>query len=170
MSFVGSILLLFVPYKATRTLSKSEKDNTYSSAFNDFSQKDWNLLKVEVILSVVVWSLLTWFFNWKAQILIPVYIAFAFSWSSLQWVYHVRTPLHPVEGAYNLRLPNWIRCLFLNFNYNLSHHRDSRKPWQRLYSESSQTETQPMWYRYICIFLPPQEFPKNPESLKKTYF
>jgi fatty acid desaturase len=170
MSFLGSLLLLFVPYRATRFLARSEKDNTYSSAFNDFSPKDWTLLKLEVILSIATWALLIWAFSWKASVLIPLYVAFAFSWSSLQWIYHVRTPLHPVEGAYNLRLPNWIRLLFLNFNYNLSHHRDPRKPWQRLFSESSQTETQPLWYRYICIFRPPEEFPNDPHSLKKTYF
>jgi fatty acid desaturase len=106
----------------------------------------------------------------RHETLLIAYAAFAFSWSSLQWVYHVRTPLHPVEGAYNLRLPRPVRWLFLNFNYHLTHHRRPNLRWQELYRTSDARETQPLWYRWLGIFRCPQPLPGPPESIVKSYF
>lgn len=127
-------------------------------------------MRFESILMVSVWAAAICFRGWSWTTVGLAYAAFAFSWSSLQWVYHVRTPIHPVEGAYNLRLPVPVRLLFLNFNYNLTHHRKPTLPWQELYAKSNQEETQPLWYRYLGIFLPPQPMPRDVSSIRKTYF
>ena len=52
------------------------------------------------------------------------------------------------KGAYNLRAPGIVRMLFLNFNYNLTHHRRPSLPWQELHARSDLRETQPIWHRY----------------------
>ena len=168
--FIGSLILPFLPYRVTRSLAARQESNTFLTAFNDFTADDWNMMRLELVLGAAFWVAAFVLFNWDWRVLLLVYAAFAFSWSLLQWVYHVRTPIDVVEGAYNLRLSAPIRWLFLNFNYNLTHHRDSSYHWQELHSVSDQDEMQPLWYRLIRMFLPPQPLPDDPGSIKKTYF
>ena len=93
------------------------------------------------------------------------------TWSSLQWVYHLRTPIDVVEGAYNLRLPTPLRLMILNFNCNLTHHRRPHLPWQVLYRATDPRETQPLWYRWALAFKPPEPLPQDHErALEKRYF
>lgn len=170
MGFFGSLLIPFLPYRSIRYLVRTKRDNTYAAAFEYFSEKDWIMLKLEVFFSLGFWAAVVFFAEWSWSLLALIYVAFAFSWSSLQWVYHIRTPIHPVEGAYNLRLPTWMRLLFLNFNYNLTHHREPFRRWQELFRVSNQKETQPLWFRYFGIFKWPTPMPENPSSIQKTYF
>ena len=80
-------------------------------------------MQIEGLVFLAFWGGLLWLGPWHWQTIAVAYAAFAFTWSSLQWVYHLHTPVHVVEGAYNLRAPWLVRVLFLNFNYNLTHHR-----------------------------------------------
>ena len=93
---------------------------------------DVRRIRREVAASLVVWLVLAWWLGLTWQAVIILYAAFALSWSSLQWIYHVRTPLDVVEGAYNLRAPWLVRSAFLFFNYNLTHHREPTLRWQEL--------------------------------------
>lgn len=167
---IGPFLCFVLPYSMTAKLRQGGRDNTYAEAFKDFTPAKWWLMRLETILAVSFWVVIYRALQWDYRVLLVTYAAFAFSWSSLQWVYHVRTPIHSVEGAYNLRAPWLVRVLFLNFNYNLTHHRDSGMPWQEMFRRSNQQETQPLWYRYVCIFLPPQPLPEDPSVIQKTYF
>lgn len=169
-SFLASILLPFFPLQISRWLSKYKKGNTYSGTFVDFKIRKWNIMRLELLLGVLFWYGVIYFLHWDWRTLAVCYAAFGFSWSSLQWIYHIGTPIHPVEGAYNLRLPGWIRFLFLNFNYNLTHHRNPKIPWYRLYRVSNQDETQPLWYRYLRLFIPPKPLPEGEIIIEKTYF
>lgn len=167
---VGSVLCLFLPYSALRLLSRNGRDNTYAAALAEFTPRAWRQMRLEALGLVLFW-LGMWYWEPVRHGTIAVcYAAFAFTWSSLQWVYHVRTPLDPVEGAYNLRLPLPMRWLFLNFNYNLTHHRQPTLRWQQLYAASNQQETQPLWYRYLGVFRWPQPLPDDPGMLAKEYF
>lgn len=168
--FVGSIVLPLLPYNVVKTLEARSEDNTYLTAFKDFSPRDWTLMRLELALSVVFWVIAILIFNWDWRSLFVAYAAFAFSWSWLQWVYHVRTPIDVVEGTYNLRVPTPIRWLFLNFNYNLTHHRDASYHWQELHEVSDRDEMQPLWYRLIRMVLPPRPLPEDPSTITKTYF
>jgi len=168
--FLGSILLPLLPYSIVRALEARSADNTYLTAFKDFSKRDWNMMRLELVLGVGFWISAVLYFDWDWRLLLVLYAAFAFSWSWLQWVYHVRTPLDVVEGTYNLRLPTPIRWLFLNFNYNLTHHRDPSFRWQELHGASNLDETQPLWYRLIRMVLPPRRLPDDPSTIGKTYF
>ena len=82
----------------------------------------------------------------------------------------MRTPLHPVEGAYNLRAPTLVRWLFLNFNYDLTHRCHPRMPWQMLHQQTDLSETQPIRARYLGVFRPPEDMPADPSSIEKAYF
>lgn len=170
LSFIGLIVLPFTPFSASKIFAVNEDDNTYSESFSKFSKKDWLRMKGELLFTILFIGGFTYLFSWKWQTLLICYACFAFSWSSLQWVYHMRTPIDVTEGAYNLRLPTPIRWLFLNFNYNLTHHREPNLPWQDLYKASNQEETQPLWYRYILVFKAPEPFPDDMSKYEKTYF
>ncbi len=84
------------------------------------------------------------------------YAAFAFSWASQQYIYHIRTPRHLVEGALNLRLHAPLRLLYLNFNYHLTHHRAPKVPWLHLPAATGEPPSQPYWRTYLRLWAPPQ--------------
>lgn len=170
---VFPVIALFVPYRAVHWLSSHERYNTYSAAFAQFKPRDWTRMRWEGLALIALWSALILWGPWSITTLAVAYAAFAFSWSSLQWVYHLRTPLDVVEGAYNLRLPTVLRWMWLSFNMNLTHHRKPYLPWQELWAASDPRETQPLWYRWLLMALPPERFPEDPTALarfEKRYF
>jgi fatty acid desaturase len=168
--FFFPLVAPLLPYKTVQRLSRNDRFNTFAAGFGDFSAREWSIMRFEGIALLAAWGLLVAFGPWRWQTLAVSYAAFAFTWSSLQWIYHLHTPLHLVEGAYNLRLPFLVRLLFLNFNYNLTHHRRPSLPWQELRSRSNFEETQPLWYRYVLAFRPPVPFPEDLSLLEKRYF
>lgn len=170
---VFPVIALFVPYRAIDWLSSRERYNTYSAAFAQFKARDWTRMRWEALGLVAFWVGLVAWGPWSAATIAIAYGAFAFSWSSLQWVYHLRTPLDVVEGAYNLRLPAPLRWMWLSFNMNLTHHRKPWLPWQELYAHSDPRETQPLWYRWLLVALPPEPYPADERDLRrfeKRYF
>jgi len=170
-SFLATLLLPFVPFRHVRGLAlRMTSMDGYNRSFAEFDRHDWSLLRLEAALAAAWWWACIWLFGWDWRVLVVVYAAFAFSYSSLQWVYHMRTPLDRIEGAYDLRLPKPLRWLFLSFNYNLSHHRYPRAPWQELHGAVDPCETQPLWYRYACVFMPPEPLPNDLSRLAKRYF
>ena len=168
-SFAGSLILLFMPPGITDRLTRNADRNTYSAAFADFTSKDFLNIRLEVLAGAFFWG--TAFIVLDLQIIYVLifYAAFAVSWSSLQWIYHVRTPLDVVEGTYNLRAPWFIRFLFLNFNYNLTHHRNPGIRWQNMHAVSDISETRPFWYAWITILKPPRPLPAD-GVIEKSYF
>lgn len=169
-SALGPLLAPFVPYATAQRLALRHPRNTFIAGLGSFKPADWRTLKLEGAWMAVFWSSLIVLGPWQWQTVAISYAAFAFSWSSLQWIYHLYTPLHVVEGAYNVRTPWLLRVLFLNFNYNLTHHRQPALPWQELHRRSNLRETQPLWYRYLLIFRPPIRIPEQPSVLAKRYF
>ena len=167
---VFPLLSFFVPYRAVTFLSNFRRFNTYSAAFAQFKAADWTRMRLEALALIVFWGSLFYFGPFHWQTLLLCYGSFALSWSSLQWVYHLRTPLHVVEGAYNLRAPTPVRWLFLNFNYNLTHHRRPYLPWQELPMATNLQETQPLWYRWLLILKWPIPFPDDLSVFDKRYF
>lgn len=60
------------------------------------------------------------------------YAAFGFLWSSLQYTDHAFSPLDRDDGAWNLRVPAWLRRIFLNYHLHLAHHQHPDVPWNHL--------------------------------------
>ena len=164
------LVVPFLPYSAAKRLGSDPRFNTFAAGFNDFTAREWRRMRLEGVACHLCWGGLLLFGPWRAQTLILAYAAFGFTWSSLQWIYHLHTPIHVVEGAYNLRLSLPARLLFLNFNYNLTHHRQPSLPWQELCENSDQEQTQPLWYRYLRVFIPPRPFPEDVSVLEKRFF
>lgn len=164
------VISLLIPYRAGQWMARRGQFNTFAAAFAEFKQRDWRMMQLEGAWMLAFWTTVIAVGPWHWQTVALCYAAFAFSWSSLQWIYHMHTPIHVVEGAYNLRAWWPVRVLFLNFNYNLTHHRHPAMPWQELHRQSDLRETQPIWYRYLLVFRPPVPFPDDPSVLEKRYF
>ena len=127
-------------------------------------------MRIEAAFGLCLWTAAFVLLDWDWRVVAVLYAAFAFSWSSLQWVYHMRTPLDRIEGAYDLRAPAVVRLLFLNFNYNLAHHRQPNRRGRRCTGVVDPRETQPLWYRYLLVFKCPEPLPRDVGALRKVYF
>lgn len=170
-SFLALFVLPLVPYSRVARLNRPASSmNGYSLSFAAYSARDWQVQRIGCLLVLAFWATAIWLAGWRLEVLAAVYALFAFSWSSLQWIYHMRTPLDPVEGAYNLRAPRLVRWLFLNFNYNLTHHRMPGLPWQLLHERTDLAETQPIWARWLAVFERPGPMPEDPGGIRKQYF
>lgn len=165
--FLFPLMAPFLPYSAVYRIRRDKQFNFIAAGFEEVNHAEWLHMRLEGFACYVCWGALCFLGPWHWQTLVMAYAAFAFSWSSLQWVYHLYTPLHAVEGAYNLRVPLAVRWLFLNFNCNLMHHRQPSLPWQELYTRIDHAETQPLWLRYLLIFRPPIPMPADPGKLQK---
>lgn len=166
---VGSIAMTLVPSSLLGKLQKRSAANTYAAALGDFSEKDIRAIRIEVITGLLFWAAAWLLLGFNITGVLLAYAAFAFSWSSLQWIYHVRTPLDVVEGTYNLRSSRLVRWFFLNFNYNLTHHRDPGLRWQLLHRATDLKETRPFWRTWLAIAKPPAPLPEEPH-FQKTYY
>jgi len=84
------------------------------------------------------------------------YAAFAFSWASQQYIYHVRTPRHAVLGSLDLHLPRPMELFYLNFNYHLTHHLAVWVPW--IYLNRLAPERPSLGYirTYLQLWRPPE--------------
>ncbi|MDP2310006.1 MAG: fatty acid desaturase [Pseudomonadota bacterium] len=164
------IASLLIPYRSVTWLRAKAEFNTYSAAFAQFGPRDWARMRVEALLLICFWGAIIGWGPWRWQTLAMAYAAFAYHWSVLQWIYHLRTPIDVIEGAYNLRVPTPVGQLWLNFNCNLTHHRHPALPWQELPAHTDWKESQPLWYRYGLMWRPPVPFPDEYSSLEKRYF
>ncbi|MBN3815386.1 fatty acid desaturase [Paraburkholderia sp. Se-20369] len=169
-SLIGSCALAMLPTRIPSGWAKYGRDNTYAAAFRDFDTAKFRRIRYEVIAGVAAWAALGILLGWQPLDIAIAYLAFAFSWSSLQWVYHMHTPLDVVEGTYNMRAPAPVRWALLNFNYNLTHHRHPSLRWQELHARSDPGETRPLWYGWLHVFEPPRRLPSDLAQLDKTYF
>jgi fatty acid desaturase len=53
-------------------------------------------------------------------------------WSSQNYVNHAFSPRDIINGAHNLKMPGWLKPVYLNFNLHLAHHQNPRIPWSHL--------------------------------------
>lgn len=90
------------------------------------------------------WALdLTWL-GW-----LVCYAAFGLNWSSLQYADHAFSPLDPQHGAWNLRVNQIVRMIFLNYHFHLAHHQHPQAPWIHLKKLVDPNEAQP---RFLAIW------------------
>ncbi len=115
-----------------------------------------NRVRLETIAAIGLWALVWWSLGLAFAAVAICYAAFAFSWSSQQYIYHVRTPRHLIEGAYDLKLWAPLQALYLNFNYHLSHHRAPNVPWLYMRDVAQEEPTQSYGLTYLALWAPPQ--------------
>ncbi len=82
------------------------------------------------VLMAVFWHILLFFtIDLSLAGWLCCYGGFALMWSSLQYTDHAFSPLDRETGAWNLRVPTWLRRAFLNYHLHLAHHQNPQVPW-----------------------------------------
>jgi fatty acid desaturase len=108
-------------------------------------------VRAETAFTVLLWwALFAWLdLGWGGFWL--AYGAFAFSWASQQYIYHVRSPRHLVEGAFNLKLWRPLELLYMN-----------------LPEVTAERPTQPYLPTYLRLWRPPEPVERAfPRELQK---
>jgi fatty acid desaturase len=67
------------------------------------------------------------FLTWLTMFLIHGLV-----WSSQNYVNHAFSPRDIINGAHNLKMPIWLKPVYLNFNVHLAHHQNPKIPWIHL--------------------------------------
>jgi len=60
---------------------------------------------------------------------LTLFVMHGFLWSSQNYVNHAFSPRDIINGAHNLRIPVWLKLVYLNFNLHLAHHQNPKIPW-----------------------------------------
>lgn len=81
-----------------------------------------------------LWVLLTqvgflWLAGWDWVSYLALYGAYAFLWSSQNYITHSGSPRHVLNGAFNLKVNPIYAALILHFNWHLAHHQHPSVPW-----------------------------------------
>ena len=63
---------------------------------------------------------------------LTLFLIHGFVWSSQNYVNHAFSPRDIINGAHNLKMPLWLKPVYLNFNVHLAHHQNPKIPWIHL--------------------------------------
>lgn len=88
-----------------------------------------NASKWESIVVVVFHITCFFIFRYNVKAWLCCYLAHGFVWSSQNYVNHAFSPRDIINGAHNLKVPVWLKIIYLNFNLHLAHHQNPKIPW-----------------------------------------
>lgn len=89
-------------------------------------------IRFEVLGNLLFFALLFRIFHLRWEAVAWMYAAFAFNWSTRQYVSHAFTKRDVTDGALNLRTNRWMSALLLHGEWDLNHHRYPTVPWIHL--------------------------------------
>ena len=126
--WLSIILFAFAPGLVNSKLFKKHKE---VKGFLEGSDEPFKLkiCQAESIFVLVVQILLLWLIQWDFSTWLLFYIVHGFVWSSQNYVNHAFSPRQIIDGAHNLKMPVWLRLVYLNFNIHLAHHQHPKIPW-----------------------------------------
>jgi len=87
----------------------------------------WESILV-IIFQVAVFFILD--LKWTSWL--TLFAMHGFLWSSQNYVNHAFSPRDIINGAHNLKIPVWLKLIYLNFNLHLAHHQNPKIPWLHL--------------------------------------
>lgn len=155
-----TVLISLVPWSVVRRRAARNKQDELAGGATNYLRTVAEVrpqrVRLELIAVGAFWLLAVSVLHLEWRALWVAYAAFGFSWASQQYVYHIRTPRHLVEGALNLKLWAPLRLLYLNFNYHLEHHRAPGVSWIYMPGLAKAPASQPYWVTYLRIWPPPQ--------------
>ena len=134
---------------------------TTRNMFDRFDSQSLRWISLETAVII-----LFWLFIWSALELqwlptLVLYAAFAFNWSSRQYIAHAFSPIDKDRGAYNLKLNRFSQLFLLNSNYHLTHHQYPDIPWHLLPEYARSEPTHNYWQQYRLLWTAPRVFPDS---------
>ena len=88
--------------------------------------------RVESWLVLIFQILIFYFLDLKWTSWMTLFVMHGFLWSSQNYVNHAFSPRDIINGAHNLKIPIWLKIVYLNFNLHLAHHQNPKIPWVHL--------------------------------------
>lgn len=123
----------------------------------------------EILFTLLFQFSLFYYFGvtWTAWLF--CYGAFAINWSSLQYADHAFSKLHPIDGAWNLRIHPIIGALFLNYHHHHAHHQYPKCSWIHLKRLMSTNEPQPWFHKvYFLMWKGPRPLSEHENMHQKV--
>jgi fatty acid desaturase len=106
----------------------------------DINAHDLRRIRLELLLTLAVFTLLLGLFEWRWLNILILYGCFSINWSTRQYVGHAFSRRDIVEGAWNLR-HTWLASkILLHGEWDLTHHRHPEVPWYYLPTLASPDE------------------------------
>ena len=126
--WLSVILFAFAPGLVN---SKLFKRHTEIRGFLEGSDEVFKLrtCQSESLFVLAVQVGLLWLLGWDFATWILFYLVHGFIWSSQNYVNHAFSPRQIINGAHNLKVPFWLKFIYLNFNIHLAHHQHPKIPW-----------------------------------------
>ncbi|MCB1784654.1 MAG: fatty acid desaturase [Gammaproteobacteria bacterium] len=127
---IGSLLLAAVPgWLRSRPFRRARST---AVLFDDFGAAEMRRVRYEALFGIGFWVLLFHALELRWDAVLIAYAAFAFNWSTRQYVTHAFTPRDVRDGALNLRVSRPIGWLLLNGHWDRVHHQHPHLPWRYL--------------------------------------
>ena len=151
-----SVVMCLLPsrlFKLPRDHEQATNPHTYLAFLAEVpSQRQvW----LEVLFVLGAWAAMSWALE-LSWVSVLAYVTFGIVWSSQQFIYHVRTPLHIVEGSWNLHMWRPFELLLLNTNHHLTHHRHPNVPWSHLPALAKERPWRSYLKTWAALALPPR--------------
>jgi len=98
----------------------------------DITRLDLRRIRMELLLTLVVFTIILWLFQWHWLNLLVLYGCFSINWSTRQYIGHAFSKRDIVEGAWNLRHNRLMSAILLHGEWDLTHHQHPEVSWYYL--------------------------------------
>jgi fatty acid desaturase len=149
-----SVLLCFVPGKSFRLPEGRLKRSDIQSFLAFLVDTKPSRIRLETGFTVALWATLVPLLGLDLRAALA-YLAMGMVWSSQQFVFHARAPLHVVEGSWDLHMGPFFGPLLLHSNYHLTHHRHPKAPWTALPALAEAPPERSYLTQWLSLFRPP---------------
>lgn len=129
--WLSVVLYAFAP---TLVNSRLLRKHTEMRGFLEGSDGGFKLRtsQAESIVVLMFQAFCLWMMHWDVQTWLIFYLLHGFVWSSQNYINHAFSPRDIINGAHNLKVPIWLKFVYLNFNLHLAHHQNPKIPWVHL--------------------------------------
>jgi len=166
---LSSIVVAFIPGTRIQLPRPEQSAGSFRRFAQFLNEVRPGRVRLDLLVTVMVWVIAVPVLHLHFLQVALCYAAFAFSWASQQYIYHVRTPRHAVLGAYDLKLWKPLELLYLHFNYHLTHHLAEWVPWNHLPTVAAQQPTRGYATTYLKLWRAPEELERAwPAQYQKT--
>ena len=123
-----------------------------SDRIDKVAKSRWESI-VAIVFQVTLFFILD--LNWAPWLIL--FAMHGFLWSSQNYVNHAFSPRDIINGAHNLKIPKWLKFIYLNFNLHLAHHQNPKIPWIHLPSFIRQGKGRISFFRnYLRLWKGPR--------------
>jgi fatty acid desaturase len=150
-----SLALCVVPGRAFGPRGQEQASGSAAGFLAFLEDLSPGRLRLEVAATVVFWGLVAWILKLALLPTLALYGAAGCFWSSQQFIYHVGTPRHLVEGTRNLQLSRPLAWAYLHYNHHLTHHQHPQVPWIWLPTLTEDPPAQPYFRHWLSLFATP---------------